>query len=72
MCIMTSLVILDICYIPEAIFNARTFKVDTNVVVSLTLDKSSRFCWINIYEFVIIPLHNGSFDFEWKGSSMNW
>ena len=35
---------LDLFHIPEVILNARGFKFDTNVVVSVTLDKSSVFC----------------------------
>ena len=36
-------------------FNARTFKFDTNVVVSVSFDISSRFC--QIHGFVIRPPH---------------
>ena len=34
---------LDLFRIPEAIFHARTFKFDTNVVVSVAFDISSGF-----------------------------
>ena len=35
---------LDLFVIPNAIFNARVFKFDPNVVVSITFDVSSEFC----------------------------
>ena len=44
---------LDLFCLPEAIFNARAFKFDTNVVVCVTSDINSRFYYI--HGFVIIP-----------------
>ena len=35
---------LDLFRIPEAMFDTRAFKFDTNVVVSVTFDISSGFC----------------------------
>ena len=35
---------LDLFHIPGAIINARPFKFDTNVVISVTFDISSGFC----------------------------
>ena len=39
--------------IPKAIFNARAFKFDTNVVGNVTFDQNSEICWI--HGFVIVP-----------------
>ena len=35
---------MDRFRIPKAIFNARTFKFDANVIISATFDISSGFC----------------------------
>ena len=53
---------LDLFRILEAIFNARAFKFDTNVVVSVTFDIHYGFCYI---------YGQRSFDLEREGSDMN-
>ena len=35
---------LDLIRVSEAIFNVRAFKFDTNVMISVTFNTSSRFC----------------------------
>ena len=35
---------LELLCIPEAMFNARTFKFDTNLIVDVTFDISFGFC----------------------------
>ena len=61
--------VLDLFYIPYAIFNARTYTFDTNVPVSVAFDISPGSYLI--HGFVMIPSAKQTFDLELKGSYMN-
>ena len=61
---------LDLYHIRYAILNDASFKFDTDIVVSVTFDISSGF--VRCMDLWLYILHNVSFDFEWKGSDMNW